>query len=150
MLDGEHVIVADHPQIGNEVTPPGQGMAIADRSEGPGPVQDIGIRFGVQGPVDAGVVRVNARVLGVDMEDRTGLAQHSDGGDGVNALPPEVGRVEVRADLGARCIAQLEDGFGVVDQKAGVCLNGELDVVLFQKPVLLLPVGDGDLLPLVI
>ena len=117
MLNRKHVVVADHAEIGNEITPPRQRMAVADGAECPRAMQNVAVGFGIKCTVDRGVVGVNAGVFGMDMEDRAGCTQHAYGGNRVNALPPKMRRVKVCADLRPGGVAEPEQGFGVVDQK---------------------------------
>src|SRR6185295_15853722 len=62
----------------------------------------------------------------------------------------EMGRVEVRADDWIHGLAQLEEGLRVIDDKARMHFEADLDAIFFQERHGLLPVGDHDVVPLVI
>src|SRR3569833_373579 len=148
MLDRQHPVKADGALRRDEVLPPGNVVAVADGAEDPRTMQDVAVGFDVEVAVDSRVDRVDARVLGVDMEDRAGFAEVAGGGDRVDTLPPEVRRVEVHTDILAGGLAQLEGRLGVVDHEAGVRLDGELHLMSPQEAVLALPVRNKHLLPL--
>ena len=82
---------------------------------------------------------VDLGVLGVDVKD--GVAQHADGGDGVDALPEHVAGVEVAADRGAGDGAQAEHGFRAVDDEARMHLDGDLHAMIGGEFAVLGPVG---------
>ena len=58
------------------------------------------------------------------------VAQHADGGDGVDPLPEHVARVVVAADRRSRDGAQLQHGFRAVDHEPGMHLDGDFDAVI--------------------
>ena len=76
------------------------------------------------------------------------IAQDADGRDGIDALPEHVAGIVVAADAGAGDGAQLQHGFGAVDDEAGMHLDRDLDAVIGGELALLGPVGDDLLLPL--
>ncbi len=106
----------------------------------------VGILLSVEVAVDVGVDGVERGVFGVDVVDGSG--EGADGFDGVDALPEEVAGVKVRTDGAAAGLAHAEHGLGVVDEKAGVGFEGDLDVAGLGEGGLLLPVRDGDFVPL--
>lgn len=70
ILDREDVVLADHPRARDEVVPPPLAVAVADRAEHPTSREDIAAALHVEVALNAGVDRVDLRVLGVDMENR--------------------------------------------------------------------------------
>ena len=48
MLDGEHVIVAEHAQRGGEFPPPFLAMAVAAGAEDPRAIALVGVALGIQ------------------------------------------------------------------------------------------------------
>ena len=147
MLDGQDSVVAAEAEVGDQVSPVGLAVAVAHGAEDPGAVQLVGVVLGVQHAVGGGVVLVDLGVLGVDVVD--GALQLADGGHGIHALPDQVGGIEVGANDRSYCLAQTEQGSGVVDAEAGVHLKGDVgDVVGQGEGTRLLPVGNDLLIPL--
>ena len=121
----------------------------ADRAEDPRAVDLVAEGLGVKHAVDGGVVGVDLGVLGVEVIN--GTLQGTDGGNGIDALPDEVRGVEVRADHVAHRLAQAKQRCGIVYAEAGVHLKGDLgDAMLLGKGGGLLPIGNQNLVPLVV
>ena len=105
------------------------------------------IGLGVKHAVDGGVVLVDFSILGMEVEYR--IAERSDAGNGIHALPDKMARVEVRAELGTDCLAYLEHALGVVDAEARMKLEGYLvDAVLLGESDGLSPIGNEYFIPL--
>ena len=146
MLDGEHVVVAEHAQRGDEFLPPLGAVAVAAGAEDPAAVGFVGVGLGVEHAGARQVGRVDLRVLGVDVED--GVLEHADGGDGIDVLPEHVAGIEIAADAGPGDGAQLEHGLRAVDDEAGMHLDGDLHAVVGGEFPVLAPVGSDDFVPL--
>lgn len=147
MLYADGVVVADHAQVGDHVLPICVVVAVADGAEYPRAVDLVRIGLSVEHAVDGGVIFVYFRVLGVEMEDS--VAERSYAGDGIHALPNEVARIEVCAELGADGLAYFEHTLGVVDAEAGMKLEGYLvNAVLLGEGDGLCPIGNENLVPL--
>src|SRR5690242_15277279 len=69
VLDGEHVVVAEHAQRGGELLPPLLAVAVAAGAEDPGAVALVGIRLGIEHAGEGQVAVVDLGVLGVHVED---------------------------------------------------------------------------------
>jgi hypothetical protein len=83
------------------------------------------------------------------VEDRLLAAEQLDRLDDVDALPEQMARIEVRADLRSDRLAQSEQRRRVVDDEAGVHLEGDLlDAVPRRERRCLGPVRDDDVVPL--
>ena len=148
MLDGHDLVVADKTQIGDDGAPEIESVAVADRAEDPSAVDLIPEGFGVKNAVDGNVVLVDLGVLCVEVVDRT--LKRADGGNGVDALPDQVGGVEVGTDRVTDSGTKAEQGLGVVNAEAGVHFKGDLgNAVLLGESGGLLPIGDEDLVPLI-
>ena len=80
------------------------------------------------------------------MVDRT--LQGTNGGDRVDLLPEQVGRIEIGADHRADSFAQAQQGRWIVDIKAGVHLDRNPDPVVFSEFASLLPIRDQLFVPL--
>lgn len=147
MLDADSVVIADHAQVRDHILPICEVVAVADGAEYPRAVDLVRIGLGVKHAVDGGVIFVYLRVLGVEMEDS--VAERSDAGNGIHALPDEVARVKVRAEFGTDCLAYLEHALGVVDAEARMKLEGYLvNAVLLGESDGLSPIGNENFVPL--
>ena len=124
MLDGHHLVIADKAEVGDDLAPEVETVAVADRAEDPRAVDLVTEGLGVKHAVDGGVVLVDLGILGVEVVD--GTLQRADSGNGVDALPNEVRGVEVRTDRVTHSGTQTEQGLGVVNAEAGVHLKGDL------------------------
>src|ERR1700722_422684 len=54
------------------------------------------------------------------------VLEYADGGDGIDALPEEMARIEIATDVGSCDGAQLQQGLRVVDYKSRMHFNGDL------------------------
>src|SRR6266481_2042844 len=96
MLDGEHVIVAEHSERGGKLLPPFRAMAVAAGAEDPSTVALIRVWLGVEYSCQRQISWVQLRVFGMHVED--GIAENPDGGDWIDALPEHVAWVVVAAN----------------------------------------------------
>ena len=152
MLDADDMVVADGAEDGDEFLPPFDAVTVSDGAEYPRSVEEIAVGFGVEVAVELAGFGFDAGVFGVDVEKCAFDSKLADGGEGVNALPPEVRGVEIRADagaVGAGGVAEFEEGVVVVNDETGVHFDAEVDIVLGEVIGLLSPVGDRDFVPLV-
>ena len=69
MLDAQHVVVANQPQLAHDGLPRGVVVTVADGAEDPRPVDLVTVVLGVQHAVDGRVLRVHEAVLGVEVLD---------------------------------------------------------------------------------
>jgi len=150
VFDAENVVVTDGSQDAAEVLPPLQSVAVADGAEHPRSLGDVAVALGVQVSVERRVLRIDSRVLCVNVEERALFGQLLHRRNRVDSLPPKVRWVEVRANLLTRCVAEFKQGVVAVANKPRVHLDAELNVVLLQKGVLLGPVRNHNFLPLVL
>ena len=97
VLDGNGVVIAHHPQGAHRCPSRSDGRGRSPRSGRSSCDADfVGIGLGVQHAVDAGVDLVDLGVLGVEEVD--GVAQVANGRHGIDALPEQVGGIEIGAD----------------------------------------------------
>lgn len=147
MFNGDDAVIARLAQLAENSAPGVLAVAVTHGAENPRALVDAVEGRGVQDAVDRRVVGVDGGVLGMEVVD--GALEGPDGGDDVDALPEEVGGVEVRADDGADGLAQAKQRGGVVDAEAGVELKGNLVyAVLLRKFGFLFPIGNELLVPL--
>ena len=118
MLDREHVVVTRHSEGANDVSPHQLIVSITHRAERPSPVGQVGVRFGVQDAIDRNIVRVQCRVLGMDMMDGSG--EGPDGGDGVDSLPEEMTRIVIGPDYRPDRIAEAQERWGCRRRSRGI------------------------------
>ena len=79
-----------------------------------------------------------------------GISQFADGRHWVNPIPEQMAGIEVGAERWSAGFAHAEQGLNVVDQHAGMHFDADLDIMLFgnfRRPT---PVGNANLIPLVI
>ena len=100
VLDREHEIVAKHAQRGDKLVPPLGAVSVAARAEDPAAIALVGVGLGIEHAGARQVDRVKLRIFGVDVED--GAFEDADGGDGIDALPEEMARIEVATHDWAR------------------------------------------------
>ena len=100
MLDADHAVVALAFQHADERLPELVAVAVAAGAEDPASGVEVGIALGVEGAVDARVVRVDAGILAVDVEDALGIAEHAGRLDGVMCVTMEEGDDLARCDDG--------------------------------------------------
>src|SRR5579872_5886507 len=118
VLDRQDVIVPEHAQRGNELFPPLGAVAVAAGAEDPGPILLVGIELGIEHARRRQVSAVDLGILGVDVENS--VAQDTDGGDGVDALPEHVARVVIAAERFTGDRAQPEQRLRAVGNEAGM------------------------------
>ena len=121
-------------------------MAVSQRPIAPGPLIPLVVVGAGNQPVAGGHPLVQSHVLHVAGVD--GLADGLDENDGIDALPPQVGGVQVHADGGPDFPAKAQEGLGVVNAIPGVGLDAQFDPVVVGDGGGLFPVGDDSLLPL--
>ncbi len=132
MFNGDDAVIARLAQLAENSAPGVLAVAVTHGAENPRALVDAVEGRGVQDAVDRRVVGVDGGVLGMEVVD--GALERPDGGDDVDALPEEVGGIEVRADDRADGLAQAKQRGGVVDAEAGVELKGNLvDAVLLAR-----------------
>ncbi len=89
---------------------------------------------------------VKLRVFGMDMED--GAFEHSHGGDGIDALPEEMARIEIATHIGSGNGAQPEHRLRVVDDEPGMHFDGDLHAMVGGELCVFDPVGRDHFAPL--
>ena len=126
VLDRDRPAIAVVAQRGQQRRPLGRRPPGPDGAEVPR--HRVGLRrpAEVEDSVGGDAVGVQQRVLAVYESDR--VAQALDRRDRVDALPPEVARVEVDGDVVPGDLAQASERFGVVDRCAGVQLQADPDL----------------------
>src|SRR6185312_7175669 len=106
----------------------------------------VGIGFGIENAGTWQIGRIKLRVLGVDVKN--GVAEKTDGGNGVDVLPEEMAGIEVAADSGPGDRAQLEQRFRAVDDEARMHFDGYPDTVVSSEFGVLDPMRRDDFVPL--
>ena len=150
MLDADGVVIADQPQLGNNSLPEVHTVTVTHSTEDPGTVQFLAVVLGIQHTVHGGVDGIHIGILGVEVEDSTGLAQFTDDSAQIHALPDQMAGIQVCADLRTAGLSQPQQRLGVVHAEAGVQLQSDLHIVRSCESGLFLPVGDQNIVPLVL
>ena len=149
MLNADGIVIADKAQSADDVLPIEQIVAVADAAEDPGAVCFVCIALRVERAVLCHVVLIETGILCVYVEDCV-AAELADNSNRIHALPNEVGRVKVCADLRAHSLTELEERLRVVNTEALVHFKSDLvDAVLFCECYKILPVIDKNL-PLIL
>src|ERR1700723_4465917 len=91
------MVIADHFQCRNKVTPEIRAVSISHGSEQPGSALLFSIRLGIKSSVQARVCRVDFRVLCVNVKDCRSQGTHSQAR--INSLPEKMTRVQVAAKV---------------------------------------------------
>src|SRR5277367_5668332 len=73
------------------------------------------------------------------MED--GAFQQANGGDGIDALPEQMARIEITPNAGAGDGAQLEHRLRTVDYESGMHFDRDLHTVIGGKFCMFYPIG---------
>ncbi len=147
MLDREDAVIAAEAEIGDEVTPIGLAVTVADGTEDPSAMELIAVVLGIENTVLCGVIVIDFGILCMNVVD--GACQLADRGNGIHALPNEVRGIEVCADNITDRRAETEQCFGVIDAKARVHFECDMrHVVCESKSACFLPIGDDAFIPL--
>ena len=150
MLDAQHAVVTVQRQGRDEGFPEVVAVAVTDRAEHPAAILDVAIALDIQDADVAFVGLDDFAVFRVYVEDALVLTEVAGGGDGIDALPEPVARIDVGAEVFARGLAEADDIFGGMDDHARVGFEGDFHTVLGGEIIFFLPERDDDLVPLVV
>src|SRR5277367_1531141 len=146
VLDGQYMIVAEHPQRGNKLAPPFSAMAITTGAENPATIALLGVWPGIEHTGARQVRGIKLRIFGVNVED--GAFEYANGSNGINALPEKMAGIEVAAYAGSRDGAQLEHRFWAIHDKSGMHFDGDFHTMVGRKLRVLHPVRRDHFAPL--
>ena len=118
VLDGDSSVVAAEAEVGDNVSPVRLVVTESDCAEYPRAVKLVAVMLGIENTVLCGVVLVDLGILRVEVIDRA--LELADSGNGIDALPQQMGGVEVCADNGTYSRAEAEECFGIVYAEAGM------------------------------
>src|SRR5262245_26646387 len=127
VLDADHVVVASSGKRTHNLLPNRPIMAEADCAERPRAVGDMLERLDVEHTLAYDRARPEFGVLRVHVVDRALGGEHRDRLDGVDALPEEMARIKIHADVAAGARAELEQRRRVIDDKARMHLDRDVD-----------------------
>src|SRR5271169_443009 len=131
VFDGEHGIVTEHSQGGDEFGPPLGAVTVTAGAEDPAAVALVSVRFGIEHAGARKIHRVKLRVFRVDVED--GVREHTDGGDGIDALPEKMAWIEVATYAGSCDVAEFEHRLRTIDHEPGMHFDGDLHAVISSE-----------------
>ena len=120
MLDRENVVVAVASQHGDERLPELMPMTVAAGSEAPGSVLEITVGTTVQVAVDRTFMRIEFGVLRVAVEEQPRFAERPRGQNGIDPLPEEMRRIEIRSKHAFAATGRLRRLFRQSDQRVRV------------------------------
>src|SRR5882724_2557536 len=149
VLDREHVIVAGHPQRHAKLAPPFLAMSEAERDIVPASRRNLARRARLENAIDPGRDRLDARVLGMHIVDRTTQGPYR--GEGIGAHPDGMARIVVCADDIADRVAQALERVRIVDGLVAMEFQADApDPVVPRNTHEIPPVWNDALVPLVL